>query len=77
MQGGPAAGPDAVELPFLSAEDLALFKLSFGRDKDWVDVRAIAESVHELDIDYIERQLIGLRGPAMHPRVARLRGMRR
>lgn len=70
-------GPDAVELPFLSAEDLALFKLSFGRDKDWVDLRAIAASVPELDIDYIERQLIGLRGPAMHPRVARLRGMRR
>ncbi|HUQ63819.1 MAG TPA: DUF6036 family nucleotidyltransferase [Acidimicrobiales bacterium] len=70
-------GPNGVELPFLSAEDLVLFKLSFGRDKDWVDVRAVAESVDDLDMDYIEYQLIGLRGPAMHPRIARLRGMRR
>ncbi|MDQ6910935.1 MAG: hypothetical protein M3Z84_09175, partial [Actinomycetota bacterium] len=60
-------GPDDVVLPFLSAEDLALFKLSFGRDKDWVDLRAIARSRRDLDIDYIERQLIGLRGPACTP----------
>lgn len=65
---------DAV-LPFLSAEDLALFKLSFGRDKDWVDLRAIASAQPAMDIDYIERQLIGLRGPSMYPRVARLRGL--
>jgi hypothetical protein len=70
-------GPGHIELPFLSAEDLAVFKLSFGRAKDWVDLRAITDSGHQLDIDYIERQLIGLRGPAMYPRVARLRGMRR
>ncbi len=67
---------DAV-LPFLSAEDLALFKLSFGRDKDWVDLRAIVAARADLDIDYIERQLIGMRGPSMYPRIARLRGLHR
>lgn len=70
-------GPAGDTLPFLSAEDLALFKLSFGRDKDWVDLRAIARSRPALDIDYIEAQLLGLRGPSMHPRVARLRALSR
>lgn len=70
-------GPDGVVLPFLSAEDLALFKLSFGRDKDWVDIRSIAQARPDLDVDYIERQLTGLRGPTMHPRIARLRTMLR
>lgn len=68
----PFGHGDAI-LPFLSAEDLALFKLSFGRDKDWVDLRAIARARPALDIDYIERQLVGLRGPSMYPRVVRLR----
>jgi hypothetical protein len=70
-------GPEKVVLPFLSAEDLALFKLSFGRDKDWVDLRSIATSRPGLDVDYIERQLIALRGPRMYPRVARLRSLLR
>jgi len=70
-------GPDRVVLPFLSAEDLAMFKLSFGRDKDWVDLRAIARSHRRLDLDYIESQLIGLRGPTMHPRIVRLRTLMR
>jgi len=68
-------GPDLVELPFLSAEDLVVFKLSFGRDKDWVDIRQIIRSGVVLDGAYIERQLIELRGPAMYPRVARLRSL--
>lgn len=33
--------------------------------------------LEEHDADYVERQLIGLRGPAMYPRVARLRGFLR
>ena len=66
-------GPDHVPLPFLSVEDLVVFKLSFGRDKDWVDLRAIARSVEHLDLAYIERQLLGLRGSSMHPRLTRLR----
>ena len=68
-------GPERLVLPFLSAEDLAVFKLSFGRDKDWVDLRAIADARPSIDIDYIERQLVGLRGPGMNPRVVRLRAL--
>ena len=68
-------GPERLVLPFLSAEDLAVFKLSFGRAKDWVDLRAIARSRPQIDIDYIERQLVGQRGPGMHPRVVRLRAL--
>ncbi len=67
---------DAV-LPFLSAEDITLFKLSFGRDKDWVDLRAVARARPDLDIDYVERQLIGLRGPSVYPRIARMRSFLR
>lgn len=70
-------GPDRIVLPFLSAEDLALFKLSFGRDKDWVDLRSIARSHRSFDLDYIEDQLIALRGPTMYPRIARLRSLAR
>ena len=66
-------GSEGVELPFLSAEDLALFKLSFGRDKDWVDLRRLVRGSPGLDAAYIEAQLIGLRGPTMYPRLARLR----
>ena len=62
-------------LPFLSAEDLCIFKLSFGRPQDWVDLAAIARARPSLDTGYIERQLIALRGPSMYPRVARLRGL--
>lgn len=70
-------GPGAALLPFLSAEDLTLFKLSFGRPKDWVDITAIATAAPDLDVDYIERQLVHLRGPSMYPRVARLRSLLR
>lgn len=70
-------GPDRIELPFLGAEDLAVFKLSFGRDKDWVDLRSIAAARPGLDVDYVEDQLVALRGPAMYPRLARLRGLLR
>jgi hypothetical protein len=64
-------GSIGARLPFLSPEDLCLFKLSFGREKDWVDLRAIASSSAALDTEYVERQLIALRGPAMHPRMSR------
>lgn len=66
-------GPNRIELPFLSAEDLAVFKLSFGRPKDWVDLRALCTAQPDLDAAYIERQLLALRGPTMHPRLVRLR----
>jgi hypothetical protein len=70
-------GPDNLALPFLSPEDLALFKLSFGREKDWVDLRSIASSQPGLDVEYVERQLVGLRGPGMYPRLTRLRRLLR
>jgi hypothetical protein len=70
-------GPDQVRMPFLSPEDLAVFKLSFGREKDWVDLRSVASSATDLDADYVERQLIGLRGPSMHPRMSRFRDLLR
>jgi hypothetical protein len=66
-------GPERRELPFLSVEDLVLFKVSFNRDKDWVDIRRIVEHGHDLDLPYIDRQLVALRGPTMHPRLAHLR----
>lgn len=59
----------------LEVQDLVVFKLSFGRDKDWVDLRQIIRSGLALDVDYIERQLIALRGPTMYPRLARLRAL--
>lgn len=70
-------GPDGETVPFLSAEDLCVFKLSFGRPQDWVDLAAIARARPTLDLDYIEDQVVGLRGRSMYPRVARLRGLRR
>jgi hypothetical protein len=66
-------GVTGAELPFLSAEDLVVFKLSFGREKDWVDLRRMVSAHPDLDVEYIDRQLIGLRGPMMYPRLARLR----
>jgi hypothetical protein len=70
-------GPANIALPFLSPEDLVVFKLSFGREKDWVDLRSIASSPRDLDADYVERQLIGLRGPGMYPKVTRFRRLLR
>lgn len=66
-------GPEAVLLPFLSAEDLCVFKLSVGRAQDWVDLEKIAVARRSLDVDYVEDQLIGLRGPTMHRRLTRFR----
>jgi hypothetical protein len=62
-------------LPFLSPEDLVVFKVSFNRDSDWVDLRRVAAAQPELDVDYVERKVVELRGPTMYPRVARLRSM--
>lgn len=69
-------GPAGDRLLFLSAEDLTLFKLSFGRAKDWVDIANMVTAYPDLDVTYIGHQLVGLRGPQMHPRIARLRKLR-
>ena len=63
------------ELPFLSADDLAVLKISFGRDKDWVDLRAMSEAGTPIDIDYVERQLVNFKGPTAYPAAARLRAL--
>ena len=68
-------GATRVELPFLSAEDLVAFKLSFGRPRDWVDIGDVVGNGTPLDVDVIESTLLALRGPHMHPRLARLRAM--
>ncbi len=68
-------GPERVELPFFSAEDITLFKVSFNRDKDWVDIRHIVRDGPPLDLDYLEETLVTVRGPSMYPRIARLRAL--
>lgn len=68
-------GPDRVELPFLAAEDIVLFKLSFNRPKDWVDIERVVTQGPPLDFDHIEQTLVAMRGPMMHPRVSRLRAL--
>lgn len=67
--------PGGPLLPFLSAVDLCVFKLSFNRLKDWSDLVAVAEAVPDLDVDAVEDLLVGLRGATMHPRVARFRSL--
>ena len=64
-------------LPFLGAEDLCVFKLSFNRAKDWLDLAEIAKARPDLDVDQIEELLVALRGPTMYPRVAHLRTLLR
>lgn len=61
-------------LPFLSAEDLCVFKLSFNRARDWVDLAAVAQARPDLDLD-VGDLLVALRGPTMHPRLARFRAL--
>lgn len=68
-------GPDGTPLPFLSAQDVVLFKLSFGRPKDWVDLESLVTYNPGIDVDQIEDLLVHLRGPGMYPRLSRLRAM--
>jgi hypothetical protein len=68
-------GRGRARLPFLSAEDLVTFKLSFGRPRDWVDIEDVVANGTPLDLDTVEATLLALRGPHMHPRLARLRAM--
>lgn len=63
------------ELPFLSAEDLALFKVLFNRLQDWADLQAMCRGRSISDVDYLERKAVELRGPTVWPRLVRLRRM--
>lgn len=68
-------GPEATPLPFLDLQDVVMFKLSFGRPKDWVDLQSLVTYNPGLVVGPIEDLLLHLRGPSMHPRLARLRRM--
>ena len=65
------------ELRFLSAEDLTVFKMSFGRTKDWVDIEAMIVAGTPIDADYVEHQLVQFKGTTAYPSAARLRAMLR
>jgi hypothetical protein len=65
------------ELQFLSAEDLTVFKMSFGRTKDWVDIEAMIAAGTPIDADYVEHQLVQFTGSTAYPSAARLRAMLR
>jgi hypothetical protein len=62
-------------LPFVSANDYVVLKLSFSRPKDWVDVQSVIDAGTSIDVDYVQRKLTSFRGPTFHPHVARLRRM--
>jgi hypothetical protein len=57
-------------LPILSAEDLTVFKVTFDRPKDWVDIRHMLEE-KALDRDYVQSWLLHLRGDHEWPRIRR------
>lgn len=57
-------------LPFLSAEDLVIFKINFNRPKDWVDIGSILEEKF-LDVEYVEKWLLHLRGDRVWPDLRR------
>jgi len=65
------------KLRFLSPEDLTVFKISFGRNKDWVDIEAMIAAGTTIDADYVEHQLVQFNGPTVYPATARLRAMLR
>ncbi len=53
-----------VEIPILSAEDLAVCKVAFNRDKDWLDLREMLLIQGErFDADYALRWLTEILGP--------------
>lgn len=65
------------ELRFLSAEDLTVFKMSFGRTKDWADIESMIAAGTPIDADDVERQLVQFKGSTAYPSAARLRAMLR
>jgi hypothetical protein len=68
-----SAGDRVIELPFLSANDLVAFKISFNRRKDWADIEAMVAAGTPIDVTDIQQHLFAFRGPAMYPRIATLR----
>lgn len=67
----------AVEIPILSAEDLAVCKVAFNRDKDWVDLREMLLIQGErFDAAYALRWLSEILGPE-DQRALRFQGLLR
>ena len=61
---------EAVQLPFLSCADLAVFKAFYDRTKDWADLEEMRDA-GTLDVDRVVGVLVRYLG-AEDPRVARL-----
>ena len=59
-------------LPFLTAEDLTVFKLVFDRPKDWVDIEAMLQAGSLRDLAYVERKALEMKGPRFWPSLSRL-----
>jgi hypothetical protein len=59
------------DLPFLSAEDLSIFKVLFDRQKDWADIEAMLEEA-PLDLDYVQHWLLQLQGERIRPELRRI-----
>ncbi len=58
------------DLPFLSAEDLCIFKIIFNRQKDWADIEAMIEET-PLNEQYVQTWLLHLRGETEWPKIRR------
>ena len=63
------------ELSFLAVEDLIVFKMSFGRPQDWVDMASIVQAGTPIDVDAVEQRAVAFIGPRGHPSTARLRSI--
>lgn len=65
-----------VDIPILSAEDLAVCKIAFDREKDWLDVREmLAIQGERFDLSYVAEWLDRLLGPD-DSRTVRFRSLR-
>ena len=64
------------ELPFISAEDLAVFKIRFNRDKDWIDLQTMSDA-GPLDVDYVTHWVLYLGGDREWPRIRRFEALAR
>ncbi len=58
-------------LPFISVEDLCVFKITFDRPKDWADLQAIADASTLVDVSYVSQWILYLSGESIRPRLRR------
>jgi hypothetical protein len=55
------ANGTTLRLPFLAADDLVVFKLSFNRPKDWVDIDAMIRAGTPIQIEAVAERLLRFR----------------